>query len=383
MGYYTMKSVVLFSGGTAARSLNIALCGEPLSVTRIVPAWDSGGSSKTIRDRLNILAVGDLRQALMTMAHGEGRVGDVVKVCNSRLSSNLGKDEARKEFAFFSRGEHPLLERMEPGLRGAILNYLRTFDLAAGADFDFRNGSVGNFILTGACLAHNGDINTAVFVFRKICDIHGNAWPSSADSDLALSAVLNDGTSLSRQDLITKMSPDQSAVGVRSIGLSGAHQRPPSANNAAIEAIEKADMIVVGPGSFYTSLMPHLHVDAIADAFERTNCPRVLVTNILQCPETLGAALSSTLKAVDANWRGRGRESMFPFTHVIANRVLFPFEKTVGAFPYLVDDIAAFGDVEIVRGEFEDAWGRGQHDGNAVAKTLVTILGNSGSSPDA
>lgn len=62
---------------------------------------------------------------------------------------------------------------MEPGLRGAILNYLRTFRDGIGADFDFRNGSIGNFILTGAHLAHNGDINTAIFVFRKLCDITG------------------------------------------------------------------------------------------------------------------------------------------------------------------------------------------------------------------
>jgi uncharacterized cofD-like protein len=378
-----MKHVVLFSGGTAARSLNVALCGDLLSVTRIVPAWDSGGSSKAIRDRLDVLAVGDLRQALMTMAHGEGRVGAVVKICNSRLSSDLGKDEARKEFVYFSRGKHPLLERMEPGLRGAILNYLRTFNLAVRDDFDFRNGSVGNFILTGACLAHNGDINTAVFVFRKICEIRGNAWLSSTDSDLELSAVLNDGTSLPRQDMITKMPPDQAVVGVKSIELSGAGRRSSSANPAAVEAIQKAEMIVFGPGSFYTSLMPHLHVDGIADAVERASCPKVLVTNILQCPETLGATLSPTLTAVDANWRGRGRASAFPFTHVIANRVLFPFEKTVGTFPYFVDDVVAVGNIEIIRGEFEDAWSRGQHDGNAVAKALITILENSGSPPNA
>jgi len=136
--------IVLFSGGTACRSINIALCKSGAQLTRVVPAWDSGGSSKIIRDAFGLLSVGDIRQALMTMAHGEACAGDVVKIFNARLSSSLGPDHARKEFLYYADGLHPLLERMEPGLRGAILNYLQTFRSQIDASFDFRNGSVGN-----------------------------------------------------------------------------------------------------------------------------------------------------------------------------------------------------------------------------------------------
>src|SRR5690242_5825461 len=130
-----MKRIVLFSGGSACRSINVALCQNGADVTRVVPAWDSGGSSKVIRERLAILSVGDIRQALMTMAHGEGCAGDVVKICNARLSANLGREEARNEFLFYAEGRHPLLERMEPGLHGAILNYLNTFASSVGREF--------------------------------------------------------------------------------------------------------------------------------------------------------------------------------------------------------------------------------------------------------
>ncbi|WP_282454743.1 2-phospho-L-lactate transferase CofD family protein [Agrobacterium sp. InxBP2] len=122
-----MTNIVLFSGGSACRTINIALSRRPVDLTRIVPAWDSGGSSKVIREKLGILSVGDIRQALMTMAHGEGRSGDVVRICNTRLSSNRSVNEARAEFQFYAEGRHPLLERMEAGLRGAILNYLKLF----------------------------------------------------------------------------------------------------------------------------------------------------------------------------------------------------------------------------------------------------------------
>lgn len=370
----SMKRIVLFSGGSACRSLNVALCSTPNQLTRIVPAWDSGGSSKVIREQLSILAIGDLRQALMTMAHGEGCAGDVVKICNARLSANLGETEAREEFLFYADGRHPLLERMEPGLKGAILNYLKTFASTVKPDFDFRNGSIGNFILTGACLAHNGDINTAIFVFRKLCDIRGDVWPSSFDNDLLLRATLNDGTSILQQDAITKLSDEAAEIGIEHVDLLTDSGAAAQANPAVIEAIAKADLIVFGPGSFFTSILPHLQIEGIAEAIEKASCPKVLIANILQCNETLGYTLNSQLLALAKEWRRLKRESRFPFSHVLGNRALFPFKKTIGIFPYLLNDVADNDDFELIVGEFEDAWNRGQHDGTTVANALQQII---------
>src|SRR5690606_38644171 len=216
---------------------------------------------------LGVLAVGDIRQALMTMAHGEGRAGDVVKVCNARLTSGAEAD-ARTEFSLYAEGRHPLLERMEPGLRGAILNYLRTFRAAIGADFDFRNGSIGNFILTGAHLAHNSDINTAIFVFRKLCDVTGHVWPSTAADGVALSAVLNDGSRVEGQHRVTGLDDGQSRTGIREVSLTAAGGGVP-ANEAVIESLESADAIVFGPGSFFTSVLPHFLVEGVVPAIAR------------------------------------------------------------------------------------------------------------------
>ncbi|MGG6897655.1 MULTISPECIES: gluconeogenesis factor YvcK family protein [Rhizobium] len=367
-----MKRIVLFSGGSACRSINIALCRNGAEVTRIVPAWDSGGSSKIIRERLGILSVGDIRQALMTMAHGEGCAGDVVKICNARLSANLGLEGAWNEFLFYAKGGHPLLERMEPGLRGAILNYLNTFASAVGEDFDFRHGSIGNFILTGACLAHNGDVNTAIFVFRKLCGINGNVWPSSIDSDLVLSATLTDGRMVMPQDAITTMSEQDARIGIAKLDLDRASGERPMANSAVLDAIARADLIAFGPGSVYTSVIPHLLVDGVVAAVEQVNCPKVLIGNILQCRETIGLTLADVLSAFDLQWRQRGGSSDL-FSHILANRVLFPFEKTVGRFPYLTDGLSDTARYALIRDEFEDAWSRGQHDGEAITSSLLKI----------
>lgn len=372
-----MKRIVLFSGGSACRTINIALSRKQVQLTRIVPAWDSGGSSKVIREKLGILSVGDIRQALMTMAHGEGRSGDVVRICNTRLSANLGRAEAWKEFLFYAEGRHPLLERMEAGLRGAILNYLKTFASTVGGDFDFRNGSIGNFILTGACLAHNGDVNTAIFVFRKLCGINGNVWPSSLDSDLVLSATLKNDARLSPQDVITKLSDADAEIGIRSIGLAREEGQVPAANPAALEAIEHADLIAFGPGSFYTSILPHLLVGGIMAAVDRADCPKVFIGNILQCRETLGMALKDVITAFSGPWRQADGAGKAPLLHILGNRLLFPFEKTVGGFPYLADDLPEGGDHEVILDELEDAWNRGQHDGDLVAERLLAIASSS------
>lgn len=370
--------IVLFSGGSACRSINLALCSLPVRLTRVVPAWDSGGSSKVIRESLGVLAVGDIRQALMTMAHGEGRAGDVVKVCNARMTSGAEQD-ARTEFALYAEGRHPLLERMEPGLRGAILNYLRTFRAAIGPDFDFRNGSIGNFILTGAHLAHNSDINTAIFVFRKLCEIAGHVWPSTAVNDVALSAVLNDGTRIEGQHRLTALSDADSATGVREIVLSAGDGAAVPANEAVIESLESADAIVFGPGSFFTSVLPHFLVDGIVPAIVRNvHARRVFLGNILQCRETRGMDVARMVEVAASVWQAQGGADVRSFTHVLANRQILPFEKTAGSFAYLgTEALEATGarlGAEVVIGEFEDPWQRGHHDGRVLADALSALL---------
>lgn len=361
--------IVLFSGGTACRTINIALANRGLRLTRIVPAWDSGGSSKELRERFGMLPIGDVRQALMTMAHGEGHASNVVKIFNARLS-DVGEDaDLDAEFDWFASGQHPLLEGMAVELKTAILNYLNLFRTSAPAEFDLRNGSIGNFVLTGAFLANGRNINRAVAVFRKLCSISGNVWPASIDDNVQEQAVLHNGNTISRQHLITRMDPAESIASV-SIS-SGTARRPVAANPLALAEIADADMIVFGPGSFYTSIYPHALVEGVADAVSKNRqASRVFIGNILECPETRGATLGVLLE--------KFAEEMPSLTHVLANRELFPFEKKVGRFAYLrrgnLDQTSAQYGITEITGDFEDAWTRGLHDGDAVADTLESLL---------
>lgn len=365
-------NIVLFSGGTACRTINLALSRRGYTLTRIVPAWDSGGSSKVLRETFGMIPVGDIRQAMMTMAHGEGRAGAIVRICNSRLSGDLGQAELRAEFDYYVSGKHPLIAGLPDEMRDAILGYLHIFSARAGASFDLRNGSVGNFVLAGAYFANDRDIGRAIAAFRDLCSIEGNVWPASVSDDVQLAGTLNDGRRVEAQHLLTSLSESDAAVGIADIALRRMSSPDGvAANPLALEAIGSADLIVFGPGSFYSSILPHLLVDGIAEAVEANKrAARLLIGNILECPETKSATLGGLLETFLQRMPG--------LTHVLANRELFPFEKKVGRFAYLrsgaLQDVCAKHEIADAVGDFEDAWTRGQHDGDAVADAIAAIL---------
>lgn len=369
--------IVLFSGGTACRTINLSLSRRGYRLTRIVPAWDSGGSSKILREAFAMIPVGDIRQALMTMAHGEGRVGEVVRVCNARFSDDLSQAELLSELDYYVSGRHPLIARMPDAVREAILGYLRIFAEHAGPDFDLRNGSVGNFVLTGAYIAHERDIDRAIAVFRALCGIDGNVWPASISDDVELRGVLNDGRWLNSQHLLTRLDARDALIGIADIALARAGApEAPQQNPVALQAIAEADMIVLGPGSFYTSILPHLLVEGAAAAIRANRrAPKVFIGNILEDAETNGATLAGLLEILLAHL---GQAEPSPVTHVLGNRELFPFEKKVGRVAYMragaLQDLCDRRGIVNETGDLEDAWTRGQHDGDAVADMLGAIL---------
>lgn len=356
--------IVILAGGTASRNLTIVLIRQGIRVTRLVPAWDSGGSSKAIRESLHILPVGDIRQALMTMAYAEGHSGDVVRICNARLSETGTPADLVRELAFYSDGTHPALKAMDPAMAEAILRYLRIFIAATGKDFDLRRGSIGNFILSGALLAEDGDINAAIGAFRSLCGISGYVWPVSRDHDLVLTAELRDGRRIEGQHLITGLAPADAAIGIRSVTLSGA-----KANPEALAAIRGADAVIYGPGSFYTSVLPHLLVSDVAATIAQTKAPKILIGNMLEDNETRGLTLDEMARQLAA--AGKGASVL---SHVLAHEGAVPVDRVVGASRFVARAPIEFADVEIVARDFEDPWHRGQHDAGLLAATVLLLM---------
>jgi uncharacterized cofD-like protein len=355
--------IVILAGGTASRNLTIALIRQGVRVTRLVPAWDSGGSSKLIREALHILPVGDIRQALMTMAYAEGHAGEVVRVFNARLSETGSRADLQRELAFYSEGAHPALQAMRRDIAEAILRYLGVFIAAAGADFDWRRGSIGNFILAGALLAQDGDINAAILAFRSLCGISGNVWPTSKDHDLRLVAELNDGRQVKGQDEITSLPEEAARIGVKTVTLGKA-----AANPAACQAIADADAVVFGPGSFFTSILPHLLVAGIVETLAHAQAPKILIGNMLEDRETRGLSLDDMVLRIVGADRGQA-----VLTHLIAHQGAVPFERVIGASRFVGRSPAELAGIEVVAGDLEDPWLRGTHDASLLAAMILDL----------
>jgi uncharacterized cofD-like protein len=355
--------IIILAGGTASRNLTITLIRQGVRVTRLVPAWDSGGSSKLIHETLHILPVGDIRQALMTMAYAEGHAGDVVRVFNARLSETSGQTELRRELALYSEGAHPAMQAMRRDIAEAILRYLSVFIAAAGEDFDWRRGSIGNFILAGAMLAEDGDINAAILAFKSLCGISGDVWPTSKEHDLTLVAELNDGRHVKGQHEITSLPEEAARVGVKMVTLSGA-----AANPKACEAIAGADAIAFGPGSFHTSILPHLLVTGIVEALGHSKAPKILIGNMLEDRETRGLSLDEMAqRIVDA---GAGEVVL---THILAHEGAVPVERVIGASRFVGRSAAELAGIEIIARDLEDPWLRGMHDSSLVATMILDL----------
>src|SRR5258705_3779577 len=206
----------------------------------IVTVTDDGGSSGRLRRENRILPPGDIRNCMVA----------------------LSKDEA---------------------LLGRLFQYR----------FHAGRGLVGhNFVnLFLAALTHvPGDFTEAIRVSSKVLAIRGRIFPSTL-SNVHLVATLENGQTVHGETRITA-----SRAPIKKIKLSSSRVRPLS---GAIEAIKQADLILLSPGSLYTSILPNLLIPEILGAIAHSSGPRVSVANLMTQPdETYGYSLACNLPAI-------------------------------------------------------------------------------------
>jgi uncharacterized cofD-like protein len=207
----------------------------------IVTVTDDGGSSGRLRRENRILPPGDIRNCMVA----------------------LSKDEA-------------------------LLGRLFQFRFQAGRGLIGHN--FGNLFL--AALTHvTGDFTEAIRVSSKVLAIRGRIFPSTL-SNVHLVATLENGRTVHGE---TRITASRSAP-IKKLKLSSSRVRPLA---GAIEAIKQADLILLGPGSLYTSILPNLLIPEIASAIAKSKAPRVYIANLMTQPgETAGYALADHLRAI-------------------------------------------------------------------------------------
>jgi uncharacterized cofD-like protein len=211
-----------------------------LDIGAVVTVSDDGGSSGRLRRALDILATGDIRSCMVALAEDEALL--------SRLFQYR-----------FSNGR---------GLRGH---------------------SFGNLFL--AALTHvTGDFHQAIQLSSEVLAIRGHIFPSTL-KNVQLVAEMASGRTLVGESRITG-SPDA----IRAVRLKP-RRCPPVPDT--LQAIEQADLITLGPGSLYTSVIPNLLVEGIPEAITHSPACKVYLCNLMWQPgETVGYAASDHLRAI-------------------------------------------------------------------------------------
>jgi uncharacterized cofD-like protein len=278
----------------------------------IVTVTDDGGSSGRLRRENRMLPPGDIRNCMVA----------------------LSKDE-------------PLLSRL--------------FQYRFHAGRGLRGHNFGNLFL--AALTHvTGDFAEAVRVSSKVLAVRGRIFPSTV-SNVHLVATLADGRRVQGETLISR-----SQVPIRKIQLNPRRVRPLP---AAIEAIQQADLIFMGPGSLYTSVIPNLLIPEIAQAIACSKAPRVYIANLMTQPgETTQYALSDHLRAIKHHVRDRVIDAIVANRQSISPEVARRY-RAEGAEPVVLDtEKVGKMKVRLITGNLVEEHGVLRHNSAGLARLL-------------
>ena len=243
--------IVAIGGGTGLSALLRGLKEHTSNLTAVVTVADDGGSSGVLRQELGIPPVGDIRNCIAALADAESLMSELLQY---RFPAADGTRAV------------PAVEG--PGLAGH---------------------AVGNLLLAAMTAIEDGDFEEGVRRINRILAVRGRVVPVTA-TPLTLHARTTDGVTVDGQSRIMR------TAGIDRVWLSPDDVR---ASDDALAAIADADLIVLGPGSLYTSLLPSLLIPAIRDAVVAAGAMRMYVCNVAtQEGETTGLDLAAHVTAL-------------------------------------------------------------------------------------
>jgi uncharacterized cofD-like protein len=306
-----------FGGGTGLPSLLGGLKNNPwLHLNAVVTMFDSGGSSGQLRDELGVLPPGDVLKCALALARNEG--------------------EARR--VLLSR-----LPTMEHHARLA--------------------GHTGGNLLLSMMEQYSGNFLSAVDGLRALLGCRGRVWPVSVERASLCVEYAGGASARGESDVDAGQSRGQQ---IQRLWL-----EPEAAIHPNVaDAIRKFDAVIIGPGSFFTSLMPPLLVRGVKEALASVEGPVILIANLL----TEGSGMAGFTAADASRWVSRAIER--PVDVVIANTGR-PSKETLmryAAEQKLPLELGALDDrIELVTGPF---WNTAiaRHDRRRLSFAVWSVL---------
>lgn len=315
-----MTNVVTIGGGTGSFITLRGIKNYPFDITAIVNTFDSGGSSGALRDEYGILPPGDIRRCLVA------------------LSSDETETILRKLF-----------------------NY--RFDKAGS----LNGHSFGNLLLT-ALTQIEGDYPRAIEQAASILNCKGRVYPVSLE-DAHLCAELEDG-SIIRGEANIDIPKHDPFLQIKKVFL----DKKAKVYKKAEEAILNADIIIIGPGDVYTSLIPNLLVEGVSEALKKSKAKKVYVSNLMtKLGETHGFKISQFAEEI-LKYAGIGK-----FDAVICNSKKIGEEHIKkyaeeNKYPVEID-----GDIyrhahKVIRVDIFNEGDVLRHDSGKIAEIISTLI---------
>ncbi|OLL26010.1 hypothetical protein NEOLI_000183 [Neolecta irregularis DAH-3] len=309
-----MSNILVFSGGSAANSI-VSAFGS--NVSYVIPVSDNGGSTSEIMRVIGGMGIGDIRSRLVRLIPDEkGEKSALKDLLGHRLTSE-DKVHARNEWLNLIEGLHPVWNGVSSEKRQVIRSFLTHTQAEISKrsrpslPFDFRNGSIGNFFLSGARLFF-GSLESAIFQFASIAGIpEKTAVLPILNSNFSqhIAAKLTNGEIIAGQSQISHQIAESSdaSSGEDDTFLPGSlpslrtpsimfnkqeeeplnapvekiyyinvygHEVQPVANPKVVKAIHRAHAIIYSIGSLYTSIIPSLILSGIGDAIATSTSVR-------------------------------------------------------------------------------------------------------------
>lgn len=240
--------IVAIGGGTGLSTMLRGLKEYTSNLTAVVTVSDDGGGSGVLREDLGILPPGDIRNCILALATTE-----------------------------------PILEK--------LLQYRFTEGM-------LKNQSFGNLFLA-AMDGISGGFDKAVRKMSDVLAVTGTVLPVSID-DIKLRAVMQDGSSIyGETNIVDKAKEKEKNNKIKNIFI---EPQEASALPEVLECIKNADVILIGPGSLYTSILPNLLVNGVCETINESNALKIYIANIMTQPgETDNLTASEHIKALFDN----------------------------------------------------------------------------------
>lgn len=295
--------LLFLSGGSALRRLSRRLKSFTHNSVHLITPFDSGGSSKTIRDAFDMLSVGDLRNRLVSLADESVRGNpEIYTLLSFRLSQEGQSEELRRELNSLVLGDHPLVAAVPDPLRQLVQTHLGFFQARMGPEFDLRGANIGNLLITGGFLANNRDIQSVLFLFGKLIETRGIVHPTCTDS-LHLAAQLSGGGFLYGQHSFSRQNPMPGNERIDDLFLVDSliekKKVTAKASEKALKWIRRSDLICYPMGSYFSSVLCHLLPQGVAETIASCNAPKVYIPNTGIDPEQQNLGLGAQLDRLE------------------------------------------------------------------------------------